>query len=127
MARLRSDVDGKAVAPAAQGLDGIQAAVRVELAPQAADEAVATEADDIAVTEAELQGNPFLEEWDTPYGVPPFSRIEDGHYMPAIKKGVLEQRAEIEAIRQNVRQLVQLLDLEETRRQIPRPRTPGTR
>ena len=38
MARLRSDVDGKAVTPAAQGLDGIQAAVRVELAPQAADE-----------------------------------------------------------------------------------------
>ncbi len=69
--------------------------------PEAADEAAAAKADDIAVTEAELAGNPFLEEWDTPYGVPPFSRIEDAHFMPAIKKGVLEQRAEIEAIVNN--------------------------
>jgi len=56
------------------------------------------QADEITVTEAELAGNPFLEEWDTPYGVPPFDRIEDGHYLPAIKKGVLELRAEIDAI-----------------------------
>jgi peptidyl-dipeptidase Dcp len=72
-----------------------------DAAPEAADETTAAQADDIVVTEAELEGNPFLEEWDTPFGVPPFSRIEDGHYMPAIKKGVLEQRAEIEAIVDN--------------------------
>ena len=69
-----------------------------EAAPVAADEAAAAQAGDISVTDAELAGNPFLEEWDTPFGVPPFSRIEDGHFMPAIKKGVLEQRAEIDAI-----------------------------
>tara|TARA_R110002096_G_scaffold6409_1_gene29656 strand:+ start:15700 stop:17856 length:2157 start_codon:yes stop_codon:yes gene_type:complete len=58
-------------------------------------------ADEIAVTEAELVGNPFMEEWDTPYGVPPFAEIDDAHYMPAIKKGILELRADIEAITGN--------------------------
>ena len=58
-------------------------------------------ADEIAVTDAELAGNPFMDEWDTPYGVPPFADIEDGHYMPAVKKGILEMRAEISAIIEN--------------------------
>ena len=62
------------------------------------EEAPAAASDEIAVSDAELAGNPFMEEWDTPYGVPPFSSIENGHYMPAIKKGVLELRAEIDAI-----------------------------
>jgi len=54
--------------------------------------------DEIAVTEAELAGNPFMEEWTTPYGVPPFGRIENGDYMPAIKKSILEMRSEIAEI-----------------------------
>ena len=57
--------------------------------------------DKITVSEAELAGNPFLEEWDTPYGVPPFEQIEDEHFMPAFKKSVLELRAEIAAITDN--------------------------
>lgn len=57
--------------------------------------------DEITVSEAELAGNPFLEEWDTPYGVPPFDYIEDEHFMPAFKKSVLELRAEIAAITDN--------------------------
>lgn len=57
--------------------------------------------DEIAVSEAELAGNPFLEEWDTPYGVPPFDHIEDEHFMPAFKKSVLELRTEIAAITDN--------------------------
>lgn len=57
--------------------------------------------DEITVNEAELAGNPFMEEWTTPYGVPPFASIENGHYMPAIKKGILEQRAEIAEIVSN--------------------------
>ncbi len=63
-----------------------------------ADDAPAPAADEISVSDAELAGNPFMEEWDTPYGVPPFSDIENAHYMPAIKKGILELRAEIDAI-----------------------------
>ncbi len=58
-------------------------------------------ADEIVVTDAELAGNPFMDEWDTPYGVPPFADIDDGHYMPAVKKGILEMRAEIAAIAEN--------------------------
>jgi peptidyl-dipeptidase Dcp len=57
--------------------------------------------DEITVTEAELAGNPFMDEWTTPYGVPPFANIENGHYMPAIKKGILELRAEIAVIAGN--------------------------
>ena len=57
--------------------------------------------DEITVSDAELAGNPFLAEWDTPYGVPPFSGIENGHYMPAIKQGILELRADIDAIVDN--------------------------
>ncbi len=66
-----------------------------------ADDAAASAADEISVSDAELAGNPFMEEWDTPYGVPPFSDIENAHYMPAIKKGILELRAEIDAIVNN--------------------------
>ena len=58
-------------------------------------------ADEIAVSGAELVGNPFMEDWDTPYGVPPFAEIEDAHYMPATMKGILEMRAEIAAIAAN--------------------------
>ncbi len=65
------------------------------------DETAATAADQqgvISVSDAELAGNPFLEVWDTPYGVPPFAAIRNEHYLPAFKKGILEQRADVEAI-----------------------------
>ncbi len=55
----------------------------------------------IVVTDAELADNPFLAEWTTPYGVPPFDAIDDSHYMPAFKKGVLERRAEVDTIANN--------------------------
>ena len=42
--------------------------------------------------------NPFLIEWDTPYGLPPFNKIEEKHYLPALEAGIQEQEAEIEAI-----------------------------
>ena len=58
-------------------------------------------ADTISVSDAELDGNPFQKSWDTPYGVPPFSEITEAHFMPAIKAGILEQRAEIDAIANN--------------------------
>ena len=58
-------------------------------------------ADDITVSAAELEGNPFTVDWDTPYGAPPFSEIEDEHYMPATKAAILELRAEIDEIVSN--------------------------
>ena len=65
------------------------------------DEVTEGATDQIAVTDAELAGNPFMEEWDTPYGIPPFDEIKDEHYMPAFKKGILELRADIAAILDN--------------------------
>ena len=42
--------------------------------------------------------NPFLTEWDTPYGIPDFGRIKEKHYIPAIEMGILQQQSEIDAI-----------------------------
>ena len=57
--------------------------------------------DAIEVTEAELAGNPFLETWDTPFGVQPFDEIQDEHFMPAFKFGVLELRKDVASIVEN--------------------------
>lgn len=45
--------------------------------------------------------NPFLTEWDTPYGIPPFDKIQIGDYIPAIKAGIEQQQKEIDAITSN--------------------------
>lgn len=42
--------------------------------------------------------NPFLVEWDTPYGIPPFSEISVDDYIPAIKAGIEQQESEIAQI-----------------------------
>ncbi len=46
----------------------------------------------------ESEMNPFFTEWETPFQVPPFEEIKPEHYLPAFKKGMDEQLAEIEAI-----------------------------
>lgn len=48
--------------------------------------------------ETVLKGNPFLEEWDTPYGVPPFDKIKHEHYLPAFEEGIKQQKENIDAI-----------------------------
>ena len=46
--------------------------------------------------------NPFFEEvWQTPYGVPPFDRIEFEHYKPAFERGMSLHNEEITAIVEN--------------------------
>ena len=45
--------------------------------------------------------NPFFKEWNTPFGVPPFNLIKNGHYIPAFEKGMAEQNMEIDAILNN--------------------------
>lgn len=45
--------------------------------------------------------NPLLQEWDTPFGIPPFEQVEDRHYLPAFEVAMSEHRAEIEAIVNN--------------------------
>ena len=45
--------------------------------------------------------NPFLSEFKTPNGVPPFDKIKLEHYEPAFQKGIEEQNANIQAIVNN--------------------------
>lgn len=45
--------------------------------------------------------NPFFKEWTTPYGVPPFDEIKIEHYLPALKEGIEQHEAEIDAILAN--------------------------
>src|SRR5512138_2727775 len=45
--------------------------------------------------------NPLLQEWTTPFGVPPFQDIKPEHFPPAFKQAIAEQRKEVEAIAQN--------------------------
>lgn len=45
--------------------------------------------------------NPLMQEWDTPYGVPPFEKIQASDYLPAIQAGISQQNDEIQAIIEN--------------------------
>lgn len=45
--------------------------------------------------------NPFFLEFDTPFQVPPFDKIEAVHYMPAFLEGMKLEKAEVEAIVSN--------------------------
>lgn len=42
--------------------------------------------------------NPFFEEWDTPYGIPPFDRIRAYHYEPAFERAMSLHDEQIAAI-----------------------------
>jgi peptidyl-dipeptidase Dcp len=48
--------------------------------------------------DAKSVDNPFLAEFDTPFGVPPFDAIRPEHFPPAFEKGMAEQKKEIKAI-----------------------------
>ncbi len=48
-----------------------------------------------------FQQNPFYSEWDTPFGTPPFNKIEEKHYLPAFKKGMEQEKQEIKNITSN--------------------------
>jgi peptidyl-dipeptidase Dcp len=45
--------------------------------------------------------NPLFSEFDTPFQVPPFDKIQVEHYLPAFKEGMEQQNMEIEAIVNN--------------------------
>ena len=45
--------------------------------------------------------NPFLEEWNTPFGVPPFKRIQISDYEPAMAEGMARHNKEIAGIANN--------------------------
>jgi peptidyl-dipeptidase Dcp len=43
-------------------------------------------------------GNPLLQDWHTPYQLPPFQQIEPAHYAPAFEVAFAEHLAEIDAL-----------------------------
>ena len=49
----------------------------------------------------QTESNPFLSEFQTPNGVPPFDQIKLEYYEPAFQKGIEEQNANIQAIIDN--------------------------
>src|SRR5574344_975262 len=42
--------------------------------------------------------NPLLQEWNTPFGIPPFEQFQTENYVPAVKKAIEANKAEIDAI-----------------------------
>lgn len=52
-------------------------------------------------SEKRVGENPFFSEWNTPYGVPPFDRIQPEHFLPALERGMSLHDAEIDAITSN--------------------------
>jgi len=52
----------------------------------------------MAVSVISCHSNPFLTQWDTPYGIPPFDKIKTSDYIPAVQAGIEQQRKQIEAI-----------------------------
>jgi peptidyl-dipeptidase Dcp len=63
----------------------------------------ASDATDVAESaETASIENPFFEtEWATPFGTPPFDRIENEHYGPAFDAGIADAREAFEAIVSN--------------------------
>jgi peptidyl-dipeptidase Dcp len=47
------------------------------------------------------QNNPLLEDWSTPFGVPPYDEIHEDHFPPAFEYAIAEQRREVESIAAN--------------------------
>lgn len=52
-------------------------------------------------TNTDMSDNPFLSAYDTPYQIPPFDKIEYGHYLPALEAGMAQQKAQIDSIVNN--------------------------
>jgi len=55
----------------------------------------------IIMTSVSCSSNPFMTEWDTPYGIPDFGKIQEKHYVPAVEAGISQQQDEIDAIISN--------------------------
>lgn len=52
-------------------------------------------------TTSEMDENPLLTDYGTPFNVPPFEKIKPEHFMPAFEKAFAEQQAEIDDIVNN--------------------------
>ncbi|HET7843688.1 MAG TPA: M3 family metallopeptidase [Xanthomonadales bacterium] len=64
----------------------------------AQDKTAAATATPAAKADAALANNPFMAESTLPFHAPPFDKIKDEHYAPALEAGMAEQRKEMDAI-----------------------------
>ena len=55
----------------------------------------------VAPVAADIENNPLLADWTTPFEIPPFSEFTAEDYTPALEVGITELRADIEAITSN--------------------------
>jgi peptidyl-dipeptidase Dcp len=55
----------------------------------------------LGCTTKENKMNPFFEEYQTPFQIPPFEKIEFSHYVPAFEAGMQEQLKDIDKITSN--------------------------
>ena len=51
--------------------------------------------------ETDNMNNPFYKNYTSPFGTPDFTKIKITHYFPAFKKGIAEQKKEVDAIANN--------------------------
>ena len=49
----------------------------------------------------DMADNPFLAPYDTKYEIPPFDKIEYGHYLAALDSGINQKKAQIAEITSN--------------------------
>jgi len=52
-------------------------------------------------SDMENKDNPFFQEWDTPYGIPPFGEIKTEHYIPAFEEAMKRQNEAVKEIVEN--------------------------
>ncbi len=55
----------------------------------------------VTSTQAQMTKNPFLNDYGTPYNIPPFEKITPEHFMPAVEEGMNSHSAEVKAIVNN--------------------------
>lgn len=51
-----------------------------------------------AISASAQEENPLLQDWNTPHQAPPFSKIENRHYAPALREAIKEAEANIKKI-----------------------------
>src|SRR4029453_9487832 len=77
-----------------------------------------------AVFAADLKDNPLLTESSLPYHIPPFDKIKDQHFAPAIEEGMREELKEVEVVANNPEKPTfdnTIVALERTGRLLDRP------
>jgi peptidyl-dipeptidase Dcp len=63
--------------------------------------AISVTAEQSPVQNSNVENNPLLTESSLPYHVPPFDKIKDEHFTPAIEAGMCEQLKEVEVVANN--------------------------